>query len=108
LTSSSAEIGGTVGDIEGLPFLEAIRQFALDVGSTTVLYIHLTLIPYLKAAGEAKSKPTQTSVRQLRQIGIQPDILDLQEQNARCRRILPDRDCSVLQCRKASGYRRTR
>jgi CTP synthase len=69
------EIGGTVGDIEGLPFLEAIRQFALDVGKPNCLYIHLTLIPYLKAAGEAKTKPTQHSVGQLRQIGIQPDIL---------------------------------
>src|SRR6202790_5676292 len=69
------EIGGTVGDIEGLPFLEAIRQFALDVGKTNCLYIHLTLIPYQKAAGESKTKPTQHSVGQLRQIGIQPDIL---------------------------------
>jgi CTP synthase len=69
------EIGGTVGDIEGLPFLEAIRQYALDVGKQNCLYIHLTLIPYLKAAGEAKTKPTQHSVGQLRQIGIQPDIL---------------------------------
>src|SRR5437667_4045217 len=69
------EIGGTVGDIEGLPFLEAIRQFALDVGKHNCLYIHLTLIPYLKAAGEAKTKPTQHSVERLRQIGIQPDIL---------------------------------
>lgn len=69
------EIGGTVGDIESLPFLEAIRQFALDVGKNNCLYIHLTLIPYLKAAGEAKSKPTQHSVGDLRQIGIQPDIL---------------------------------
>jgi CTP synthase len=69
------EIGGTVGDIEGLPFLEAIRQFALDVGKHNCLYIHLTLVPYLKAAGEAKTKPTQHSVSQLRQIGIQPDIL---------------------------------
>src|SRR5712692_3281698 len=69
------EIGGTVGDIEGLPFLEAIRQFALDIGKSNCLYIHLTLVPYLKAAGEAKTKPTQHSVSQLRQIGIQPDIL---------------------------------
>ena len=69
------EIGGTVGDIEGLPFLEAIRQFALDIGKNNCLYIHLTLIPYLKAAGEAKTKPTQHSVGQLREIGIQPDIL---------------------------------
>ncbi len=69
------EIGGTVGDIEGLPFLEAIRQFALDIGKHNCLYIHLTLIPYLKAAGEAKTKPTQHSVGRLREIGIQPDIL---------------------------------
>ena len=69
------EIGGTVGDIEGLPFLEAIRQFALDVGRENCLYIHLTLVPYLKAAGELKTKPTQHSVGMLRQIGIQPDVL---------------------------------
>src|SRR5687767_9433016 len=69
------EIGGTVGDIESLPFLEAIRQFALDVGKENCLYIHLTLVPYLKAAGELKTKPTQHSVGLLRQIGIQPDIL---------------------------------
>src|SRR5262245_53604287 len=69
------EIGGTVGDIEGLPFLEAIRQFALDVGKQNCMYVHLVLIPYLKAAGEAKSKPAQHSVGQLRQIGIQPDVL---------------------------------
>ncbi|MFI5460180.1 MAG: CTP synthase, partial [Isosphaerales bacterium] len=69
------EIGGTVGDIEGLPFLEAIRQFALDVGRENCLYIHLTLVPYLKAACELKTKPTQHSVGVLRQIGIQPDVL---------------------------------
>src|SRR3954451_18916046 len=69
------EIGGTVGDIESLPFLEAIRQFALDVGKENCLYIHLTLVPYLKAAGELKTKPTQHSVGQMRQIGIQPDVL---------------------------------
>jgi len=69
------EIGGTVGDIESLPFLEAIRQFALEVGRENCLYIHLTLVPYLKAAAELKTKPTQHSVGALRQIGIQPDIL---------------------------------
>ena len=69
------EIGGTVGDIESQPFLEAIRQFAQDVGKENCLYIHLTLVPYLKAAAELKTKPTQYSVGQLRQIGIQPDIL---------------------------------
>ncbi len=69
------EIGGTVGDIESQPFLEAIRQFALDAGKENCLYIHLTLVPYLKAARELKTKPTQHSVGQLRQIGIQPDVL---------------------------------
>ena len=69
------EIGGTVGDIESQPFLEAIRQFSLDVGKGNCLYIHLTLVPYLKAAGELKTKPTQHSVGLLRQIGIQPDVL---------------------------------
>lgn len=69
------EVGGTVGDIEGLPFLEAIRQFRYDVGRENVLYIHLTLVPYVKSAGELKTKPTQHSVNSLRAIGIQPDIL---------------------------------
>lgn len=69
------EIGGTVGDIESQPFLEAIRQMSLDLGQENCLYIHLTLVPYLKAADELKTKPTQHSVGQLRQIGIQPDIL---------------------------------
>ncbi len=69
------EIGGTVGDIESLPFLEAIRQFQSDVGKENVLYIHLTLVPFIKAAGEVKTKPTQHSVKELRSIGIQPDIL---------------------------------
>ena len=69
------EIGGTVGDIESQPFLEAIRQFSLDVEKENCLYIHLTLLPYLKAARELKTKPTQHSVGLLRQIGIQPDIL---------------------------------
>lgn len=69
------EIGGTVGDIESSPFLEAIRQFRLDVGRENTLYIHLTLVPYIGTAGELKTKPTQHSVRELRTIGIQPDIL---------------------------------
>jgi CTP synthase len=69
------EIGGTVGDIEGLPFLEAIRQFRSDVGKENVVYIHLTLVPYIRAAGEVKTKPTQHSVKELSSIGIQPDIL---------------------------------
>ncbi len=69
------EIGGTVGDIESLPFLEAIRQFRADVGKENALYIHLTLVPYIATAGEVKTKPTQHSVKELRSIGIQPDIL---------------------------------
>jgi CTP synthase len=69
------EIGGTVGDIESLPFLEAIRQLRQDVGRENTLYIHLTLVPYIASAGELKTKPTQHSVRDLRSIGIQPDVL---------------------------------
>jgi CTP synthase len=69
------EIGGTVGDIESLPFLEAIRQFGLEQGRDRVMFIHLTLLPYLRASGELKTKPSQHSVAQLRQIGIQPDVL---------------------------------
>jgi CTP synthase len=69
------EIGGTVGDIESLPFLEAIRQFRHDVGRENAIFIHLTLIPYIAAAGELKTKPTQHSVRELMEIGIQPDVL---------------------------------
>jgi len=69
------EIGGTIGDIESLPFQEAIRQFKADVGKANVIYVHLTLVPYLPAAGELKTKPTQHSVKELRSIGIQPDIL---------------------------------
>ena len=69
------EIGGTVGDIESLPFLEAIRQFRIDAGPENVLYVHLTLVPYIATAGELKTKPTQHSVKMLREIGIQPDIL---------------------------------
>ena len=69
------EIGGTVGDIESLPFLEAIRQLNLELGKSNSLYVHLTLVPYIKAAGELKTKPTQHSVKTLLEIGIQPDIL---------------------------------
>jgi CTP synthase len=69
------EIGGTIGDIESLPFLEAIRQFRVDAGKENVIYIHLTLVPYIATAGEVKTKPTQHSVKELRSIGIQPEIL---------------------------------
>lgn len=70
-----SEIGGTVGDIESLPFLEAIRQLKFDLGKERVLYIHVTLVPFIRTAGELKTKPTQHSVKELRSIGIQPDIL---------------------------------
>jgi CTP synthase len=69
------EIGGTVGDIESLPFLEAIRQIKFDIGKENVMYIHVTLVPYLEKAGELKTKPTQHSVKELREIGIQPDLI---------------------------------
>lgn len=78
------EVGGTVGDIESLPFLEAIRQFKADRGTGNVLYLHVTLVPYIKTAGELKTKPTQHSVKELREIGIQPDILI-----CRCEKDLP-------------------
>ncbi|MEP6777112.1 MAG: CTP synthase [Chthoniobacterales bacterium] len=69
------EIGGTTGDIEGLPFLEAIRQFILEVGAQNVVNVHVTLIPYIRAAGELKTKPTQQSIARLREIGLQPQVL---------------------------------
>lgn len=78
------EVGGTVGDIESLPFLEAIRQMRTEVGPENVMYVHVTLVPYIGAAGELKTKPTQHSVKELREIGIQPDIL-----LCRCDRPLP-------------------
>ncbi len=81
------EIGGTVGDIESLPFLEAIRQLGIEIGRDNVCYIHLTLVPYLPSVGEIKTKPTQHSVKELREIGIQPDIV-----MCRSDRPLPDED----------------
>jgi CTP synthase len=81
------EIGGTVGDIESLPFLEAIRQMGIELGRDNCCYIHLTLVPYVAAAGEIKTKPTQHSVRELREIGIQPDVL-----LCRADRPLPDEE----------------
>ena len=79
------EIGGTVGDIESLPFLEAIRQMGVELGRSHALYMHLTLVPFVKASGELKTKPTQHSVKELRGIGIQPDVLV-----CRTERPLPD------------------
>src|SRR5688500_3788456 len=70
-----SEIGGTVGDIESLPFLEAIRQFRREAGAENVLYLHVTLVPFIEAAGELKTKPTQHSVNELRRIGIHPDVV---------------------------------
>ena len=101
------EIGGTVGDIESLPFLEAIRQFRQDVGRENTLYIHLTLVPFIGTAGELKTKPTQHSVRDLRSIGIQPDIL-----LCRTDRFLPPRhqaqDRALLRRRRRSRDHRAR
>jgi len=94
------EIGGTVGDIESLPFLEAIRQFGFDMGKQNVLYIHLTLVPYIPTAGELKTKPTQHSVQKLREIGIQPQIL-----LCRCEKRLSDdlKDKISLFCNVEKG-----
>jgi CTP synthase len=85
------EVGGTVGDIESLPFLEAIRQLRLEVGSENALFIHLTLVPYIETSGEIKTKPTQHSVKELRSIGIQPDILI-----CRSHLVLPDNERSKI------------
>src|SRR5699024_639460 len=76
------EIGGTVGDIESLPYLEAIRQIKSDIGRDNVMYVHCTLVPYIKAAGEIKTKPTQHSVKELRSLGIQPDAIILRSELA--------------------------
>src|SRR5690348_18408013 len=84
------EIGGTVGDIESQPFLEAARQLRIERGADKVLFMHLTLVPYIKAAGEIKTKPTQHSVKELRALGIQPDILVCS-----CEEPLPDRKSVV-------------
>lgn len=89
------EIGGTVGDIESLPFLEAIRQMRSDVGRDSVMYVHVTLVPFLSAAGEAKTKPTQHSVKELRSIGIQPDVIVCRTQRPLSREM---RDKIALMC----------
>ncbi|QKQ24183.1 CTP synthase [Candidatus Ruthia endofausta] len=85
------EIGGTAGDIESLPFMEAIRQMGFELGRDNVLFIHLTLLPYIKVAGELKTKPTQHSVKELRGIGIQPDILICRSEHP-----LPDAECAKI------------
>lgn len=89
------EIGGTVGDIESLPFLEAIRQMRSDIGRDSVMYVHVTLVPFLSAAGEAKTKPTQHSVKELRSIGIQPDVIVCRTQRPLSREM---RDKIALMC----------
>ncbi|RED54980.1 CTP synthase [Cohnella lupini] len=103
------EIGGTVGDIESLPFLEAIRQIKSDIGRDNVMYIHVTLIPYIKAAGEVKTKPTQHSVKELRSIGIQPNMIvcrteyPLADDLKRKIALFCDIDANaVIECRDAS------
>ncbi|RAP73481.1 CTP synthase [Paenibacillus montanisoli] len=103
------EIGGTVGDIESLPFLEAIRQIKSDIGRDNVMYIHVTLIPYIKAAGEVKTKPTQHSVKELRSIGIQPNVIvcrtehELADDMKRKIALFCDIDANaVVECRDAS------
>ncbi|CAH0122334.1 CTP synthase [Paenibacillus sp. CECT 9249] len=103
------EIGGTVGDIESLPFLEAIRQIKSDIGRDNVMYIHVTLIPYIKAAGEVKTKPTQHSVKELRSIGIQPNVIVCRTEHAlsddmkRKIALFCDIDANaVVECRDAS------
>jgi CTP synthase len=95
------EIGGTVGDIESLPFLEAIRQFMLEVGEKNSLSIHLTLVPYIKSAGELKTKPTQHSVKTLLEIGIQPDILLCRSEHKLSKEL---RDKIGLFCNIRPGY----
>lgn len=94
------EIGGTVGDIESLPFLEAIRQVKKEVGKNDVLYIHVTLVPYIAAAGELKTKPTQHSVKELRSIGISPDILVCRSERPISKDMCEKWPCSATLTRK--------
>ena len=92
------EIGGTTGDIEGLPFLEAMRQFSLEAGRGNVIFIHVTLVPFLNAAGELKTKPTQQSVAKLREIGIQPDILVCRTEHPIDRRLEKNSSLCKMSC----------
>ncbi len=87
-------MGGTVGDIESLPFLEAIRQFGNEVGLKNALFIHVTLMPYIRTAGELKTKPTQHSVKELLSVGIQPSIL----------LVRADREIPVEECNKIAQF----
>ncbi len=101
------EIGGTIGDIEGLPFLEAIRQFALEAGPQNSLFIHVTLVPFIRVAGEIKTKPTQQSVAKLREIGIVPQILICRSERTARQGSSPE-NFHVLQCSRRLRDRRTR
>ena len=97
------EIGGTVGDIESLPFLEAIRQMRVELGRENALFMHLTLVPFIRSAGEIKTKPTQHSVKELRSIGIQPDVLLCRaEQRSAGRRT--QEDCALHQRARGGGH----
>ncbi len=95
------EIGGTVGDIESLPFLEAIRQLGNDWGRERTLFVHLTLVPWIPAAGELKTKPTQHSVKELLNVGIQPQML-----LCRCDRPIPETERRKIACSAMCGRRR--
>ena len=101
------EIGGTTGDIEGLPFLEAIREFALDVGYGNAIFIHVTYVPFIKAAGELKTKPTQQSVAKLREIGITPHILVCRCEQPLTRNCARKFRCSAMFLTKRSSKKKT-
>ncbi len=101
------EIGGTVGDIESLPFLEAIRQIKSDVGRENVMYIHCTLVPYIKAAGEMKTKPTQHSVKELRSLGIQPNVIVVRTEMPMPQE-MKEKTRPLLRHRSESGHRGAR
>ena len=101
--SRSSRSAGTVGDIESLPFLEAIRQMPYDVGRDNVLYVHLTLVPYIGTAGELKTKPTQHSVNKLREIGIQPHHPPLPDRSVSAAGT-QGQDRDVLQRRERCGH----
>jgi CTP synthase len=101
------EIGGTTGDIEGLPFLEAIREFALEVGYNNAIFMHVTYVPFIKAAGELKTKPTQQSVAKLREIGIMPHISSAAARSRWTRNCARKFPCSATSRSKPSSRKRT-
>ena len=99
------EIGGTIGDIESLPFVEAIRQVRQKVGRHGCVFVHVTLVPYIAAAGELKTKPTQHSVKELRALGIQPDILICRTEDRVLERVAGE-NLLLLRCRQGGSRRR--